>query len=154
MSSEPSRPAPSFQRENLLLQALLLFVTLGLYMLWWLYRQTQVINAHLPASAIPAWLVHTAMISVPAFMIIRLSYGVDMPTEPSAPLMVSNMLALGSLVGWLLLVRRGINELSQAKMGDSHWISLPLTLLLTLVQLSPVYMQFVINRVLDARGRP
>jgi hypothetical protein len=93
------------------------------------------------------------MISVPASMMLRFSYGMELPPEPPLALVFSNLVALSSLVMWLLRVRRGINALSGAALGDATWISLPITLLLTLFQLSPVYMQFVINRVLEQRGR-
>jgi hypothetical protein len=151
--SDPPRPAPAFRRESLPWLALLLILSLGLYMLWWMYRQTQVINAHSPNDAIPSWLVHLTMISVPASMMLRFSYGMELPPEPPLALVFSNLVALSSLVMWLLRVRRGINALSGAALGDATWISLPITLLLTLFQLSPVYMQFVINRVLEQRGR-
>ncbi len=150
--SETPPERPSFRRANLLWMLLLLIFTLGLYMLWWMYRQTLVINSHNQDDAIPTWLVHLTMISVPASMLLRFSYGVELPPEPPIALVLANLVALSSLVIWLLRVRRGINALSGARMGDPMWISLPLTLLLTLFQLSPLYMQHIINRVLEQRG--
>ena len=152
-STEPPRPRPSFRRENLAWLTLLLIATLGLYMLWWMYRQTQVVNAHSPAHAVPSWLVHGAMISVPAVVVARLAYGQDVPAEPPVLLLVVNMVALVTLMAWPLLLRRGINALSGATMGERTWVSLPVTLLLSVFQLSPLYMQFIINRVLEQRGR-
>ncbi len=154
MSQETSPSGPVFRRENVLLQVVLNLLTGGLWGYWCLYQQTQVVNAFSAGNAVPSWLVGAALISYPVFLVLYTFYFVNLPQPPSDALGVSRLVAIGTMVGWSMLVRRGINALSSAKLGDAHWISLPLTLLALLFNsMSPMYFQFIINRVLAARGR-
>ena len=154
MKQESSAPALGFRRENLPIQIALNLLTGGVFGYWCLFKQTQVVNAFSAANAVPTWLVVIGVLSYPIFLLLYASYFANLPQPPSTALTVAQLVALGSMVGWSLLVRRGINQLSGARMGDPHWISLPLTLLSLLFNsMSPMYFQFIINRVLTARGR-
>ena len=145
---------PVFRRQNVLLQVLLNLLSCGLYGYWCLYRQTQVVNAFSANTAVPVWLIGASVASYLVFLVLYTTYFVNLPQPPNDALAISQLAAIGTMVGWSMLVRRGINALSKASLGDAHWISLPLTLLALLFNsMSPMYFQFIINRVLTARGR-
>ena len=154
MSQESPPQAPVFTRASVPLQIVLNLLTSALFGYWCLYQQTQVVNAHRSSDAVPSWLVGAGIASFVMFLLIYISYLANLPEPPTNTLVIAQLVAISSMVGWSLRVRRGINALSNAKMGDPHWVSLPLTLLAALFNfMSPMYFQFVINRVLTARGR-
>ena len=154
MSQDTAPRGPVFTRENIALQIVLNLLTFGLFGYWCLYQQTQVVNAYNAGNAVPTWLVGLGVISYPVFLVLYAAYVANVPEPPSAALAVAQLVAIGSMVGWSMLVRRGINVLSNSTMGDPHWISLPVTLLALLFNsMSPIYFQFIINRVLSARGK-
>jgi len=129
-------------------------LTLTLYIPWWLYRQTRVINAHAQRSRIPDWMVHAGMVS--SIVIVGLNLVMlttaspesapAVPMQPDPVLRGISLIANIIVVTWLFVVRNGINELAGARRGDAAWIGIALTILL-----SVFYLQYKINRVLDAR---
>jgi hypothetical protein len=152
MANEPTPPL--FRRENLLLQGLLVLLTRQLYALYMLYRHTQVINAHVgPAQQIPAWLQALSIVSFVGATVLQLRYATDITQPPPEQLMIVFLVAILALLYWILLVRRGINLLSNAQPGDPRWVSLTITLVTSLLTLSPLYFQYVVNRELEARSR-
>lgn len=129
-------------------------VTLTLYVPWWLYRQTRVINAHAQQSRIPDWMVHAGMIS--GMVIVGLNLFVlttaspesaqSVPMQPDPTLQGISLIANIILLAWAFVVRNGINELARASRGDAAWIGIVLTILF-----SVFYLQYKINRILDTR---
>ena len=128
------RVLPNFQRANVPLMLLWIPLTIGLFIPWWLYRQTRVINAHSKAFKIPGLLVHVGMVSWVVYIIIAFAnqpHGtttqsiLTMPVEVQLAGFAANVIMLI----WTMFVRVGINVLSGAKVDEAHWISFSLTLL-------------------------
>ena len=151
------RVLPNFQRANVPLMLLWIPLTIGLFIPWWLYRQTRVINAHSKAFKIPELLVHVGMVSWVVYIIIAFAnqpHGtttqsiLTMPVEVQLAGFAANVIMLI----WTMFVRVGINVLSGAKVDEAHWISFSLTLLAAVfLPVAPLYMQHKINSVLDTR---
>lgn len=155
--SEPEQNKPSFRRQDLIILTLLIVFTFGIYWVWWMLRQTAVVNAHFPAAAVPAWISQPATAVVILHVVLSFSFvlgNVDGAATTAPPhLQVSSLVALVLSTLWTLGLRRAFNVATGAKPGEPAWISLPLTLLLVVVQLAPVYLQYVVNRELERRGR-
>jgi hypothetical protein len=150
-----NRSAPAFRQEPVAVTIALTLLTLGLYVPWWLYRQTRVIHAHAGTALLPMWLVHAGMVSG----IVSFGIGVTVllgaggsggPPGPDPLLQTVNLVANVVVITWVFLVRHGINGLARAKPGDADWVNLGFTILLSLI-----YVQYKINRILEARrGAP
>lgn len=148
---------PNFRRASVAWMLLWIPLTLGMFIPWWLYRQTRVINAHCKNFRIPELLVHVGMISWAVYTLLALlsqAGHVAAATPPSVPVAVqlTGVGANVAMLAWTLFVRIGINLLSGAELGKSQWVSFPLTLLSALfLPVAPLYMQYKINLNLDAR---
>ena len=155
------RVLPNFQRASVPMMVLWMFLTLGLFAPWWLYRQSRVVNAHCKTFKIPELLVHAGMISLVVYTllivlhVVRNAGQVPLPPAPVS-LQIAAVAAQLLMIAWTLFVRQGINLLSGAKLNDQHWLSLPFVIFAMFIGLfslpaAPLYMQFKINSILQAR---
>ena len=155
--SSTERVLPSFRRARVPWMLLWIALTLGMFVPWWLYRQTRVINAHCKTFRIPELLVHIGVVSWVVYTVLALfnqagNPTATLPTTVPLAVQIAGFAANVVMLAWTLFVRIGINALSGAKLGERHWVSFPLTLLSALfLPVAPLYLQYKINLNLDAR---
>jgi len=156
----------SFQRFQRLSPILLLLITLGtlgLYVPFWLYTRTRLLNSLCPAKPVPSIIIALCMGSLLMFAIMLFQFLNQLPeTIPLEQLqnnpdfvrlmdaaMIVNFLQLL----WAMLFCHRLNVCTQAKPGDRHYGSYFFLALSHLLIVNIFYLQYKVNQLIDDKAQ-
>ena len=149
LDHDPIEPQPEAVFRHLEVASMVIYsvLTLGIYVLYWLWVQTRVVDANSDTPINPVVLKAASILHV----IFVLSYVSNQWIGYTSFLAIffplTNFAAGVLYEGWVFLIRDEVNRLSGAKRGDLAWASPFWTALFM-----PFYLQHKINQILRERN--
>ena len=135
----------AFPRFSAWWVTLLTIITYAIYMTYWMYTRTQVLNRLRPG-AIPTPLIHLGLGAF--FLYLAASFASIVYPESRDMEMAANVATILSaiiLLVWLFWMRSGLNSILGASRGERLWMGPVLTFFLQVI-----YLQYKINQAIDS----
>ncbi len=148
-----------FPRMAPFLTLLITVATLGLYVPYWLYTRTRLLNQMCPQQPIPALVVALCMGALIMFMVLAFQTLDQLPDTASLQelqknpafirLMDAAMIINFLQLLWAMLFCHRLNICTQAKPGEPHYGNYFFLALAHLLIVNIFYLQYKINQLID-----
>ena len=138
----------AFPRLGTLLVVALGILTLGIYLLYWLYTRTRILNSLLPSRPVPAGLINFVLstyIVVIGLSLVELAYPGNQ-TIGTVTSLINLVSSIGFLI-WVFIFRERLNHFNNAAPGQRYWLGPILTFFF-----QSMYFQYKINQMLDEQN--
>jgi len=156
----------SFQRFKRLSPLLLLLITvgtLGLYVPYWLYTRTRILNSLCPAKPIPSLVIALCMGSLLMFAILLFQFLNQLPETVVLDQLQNNpdfikLMDVAMIVNflqllWAMFFCHRLNVCTQTKPGDRHYSSYFFLALAHLLIVNIFYLQYKVNQLIDDKAQ-
>lgn len=153
---------PSFQgfkRLPPILVLLLTFATLGLYVPYWLYTRTRILNQLCPDKPIPSLVIALCMGSLIMFAVTMFHFLNQLPDTATLEQLQSNadfirLMDVAMVVNflqllWAMFFCHRLNVCTQASPGERRYSSYFFLILSHLLIVSIFYLQYKLNQLID-----
>jgi hypothetical protein len=148
-----------FRRVSPTLVLLLTFVTLGLYVPYWLYTRTRILNNLCPDRPLPSLVMALCMGSLLMFAIMLFQFLHQLPDSTSLEQLQNNggfirLMDAAMIVNflqllWALFFCHRLNVCTQARAGERHYSSYFFLTLSHVLIVSIFYLQYKLNQLMD-----
>lgn len=148
-----------FPRLSPLLLLLLTFGTLGLYVPYWLYTRTRILNEMCPTRPLPSLVIALCMGALLMFAIMLFQFLNQLPDDTTLDQLRNNadfirLMDVAMLVNflqllWAMFFCHRVNICTQGKPGERHYSSYFLLALSHLLIVNIFYLQYKLNQLID-----
>lgn len=152
-----------FQRLSLPLLLLITLGTLGLYVPYWLYTRTRILNSLCPAQPLPSLIIALCMGSLLMFVMMLFQFVNHLPDAAALEQLQNNpdfarLMDVAMVVNflqlvWAMLFCHRLNICTQAMPGERHYSSYFFLALSHLLIVNIFYLQYKINQLIDDNTR-
>lgn len=152
----------SFQRLQRMSTTVLLLLTLGtlgLYVPYWLYTRTRLLNSLCPAKPVPSLVIALCMGSILMFAILLFQFLNQIPDSAALEQLQNNpdfakLMDVAMVVNflqllWAMLFCHRLNICTKAAPGDRHYSSYFFLAVAHLLIVNIFYLQYKINQLID-----
>lgn len=150
---------PRFPRMQPFTTLLLTIITLGLYVPYWLYTRTRVLNGLCPAKPVPSIIIALCMGSLLMFVILLFQFLNQLPetivveqlqNHPDFVKLMDVAMAVNFLqLLWAIFFCHRLNNCTRAKPGDRYYSSYFFLTLAHLLIVNIFYLQYKLNQLMD-----